>query len=77
MNTKFGMGLSDIPANITSILPFFLTLELPFSIQRNETLILDIPLFNNINQNQDVVFSIPKTGKFNGVDLATYGWTGE
>lgn len=76
MNDKFGMGLPDLPSNITTSLPLFMVVDLPYSIQRNEILLIDIPFFNRVKQKQNVVITIAKTGKFLGVDLATYGWSG-
>lgn len=64
MNSKFGMGLTETPSSITTSLPFFMTMDLPYSIYRNEILIVDVNFFNNINQDQDFVISIEKNGKF-------------
>lgn len=76
MSTKYGMGLTEVPSNITTKLPFFMVMETPYSVMRNETLTLDIAFFNSINQNQNITITITKTDKFVGVDLASLGWTG-
>lgn len=48
----------------------------PYSVQRNEILIIDLAFFNSINKNQDIVITITKSNKFAAVDLSSYGWTG-
>lgn len=76
MNTKHGIGVTDVPSNITVKLPFFMVWDPPYSIQRNEILVIDIAFFNSINQDQEVVITILKNNNFAAVDLSTYGWTG-
>jgi hypothetical protein len=76
MNSKYGIGVTDIPSNITAKLEFFLVWDPPYSVKRNEIYEIDLAFFNTIPQNQDVVITISKTDKFAGVDLSTYGWTG-
>ena len=75
MNTKYGMGITEIPSNVTTKLPFFMVMETPYSVMRNEILTLDIAFFNNINKDQSIVITITKTDRFEGVDLAKLGWT--
>lgn len=77
MNTKYGMGVTEIPSNITTKLPFFMVMETPYSLMRNETLTLDVAFFNNINKDQSIVITITKTDRFEGVDLKNLGWTGK
>lgn len=74
MNKKCGMGLPELPSNITTFLPFFMVVEVPYSVQRNEILELDIAFFNNIDEDQIVTISIKDRSYFEGVDLTEYGW---
>lgn len=75
MNTKYGIGVSETTSNVTLSIPFSLNLQFPETIQRNEVLLTDIPFFNKIAQDQNIVISIAKSDRFEVVDLATHGWT--
>ena len=75
MNTKYGMGITEIPSNITTKLPFFMVMETPYSVMRNEILTLDIAFYNNNKKDQSIVITSSKTDRFEGVDLSNLGWT--
>ncbi|KAM7351081.1 uncharacterized protein ACRADG_004066 [Cochliomyia hominivorax] len=52
-NDITGFGIVDGPTDITTILPFFITFDLPFSVKRDEILTIPITLFNYHNQSLD------------------------
>lgn len=77
MNTRYGMGLPDIISNVTTVLSFWMNVDLPYSVQRNEFLLVDIVLFNKVTRDQDVVVAVhlDAINSFEGAELSTYGWT--
>jgi CD109 antigen len=75
MNQKYGIGVTDIPSNITVFLPFFCVWDPPYSIKRNENMNLDITCFNSINQDQNVVVTITKNSNFEAIAFDAFGWT--
>ncbi|KAL7028449.1 hypothetical protein ACKWTF_005840 [Chironomus riparius] len=74
MSTQNGMGLSDNVPSVTIFLPFFLSVELPYSVKRNEVLVQDIIVFNYLKKVQAVDIRITKQLGYEAVDLDKYGW---
>ncbi|KAM7352027.1 thioester-containing protein 1 allele S1-like [Cochliomyia hominivorax] len=52
-NGKTGFGIVDGPTDITTILPFFITFDLPHSVKRDEIVIISVKVFNYHNQSLD------------------------
>lgn len=77
MNSKQGIGLPNIFSNVTIKSVFSLAWTPPYSVLRNEVMVMDIGVFNSLNQNQNVVYTILKQDGFEAVDLATHGWKGK
>ena len=76
MSKYDGIGLSDNIPEVTIFLPFFLSVELPYSVKRNEVLIQDIFVFNYLPRKQTVEVKVTKNDGFEAVDLEKYGWKG-
>ncbi|CAG9802375.1 unnamed protein product [Chironomus riparius] len=74
MSKYDGIGLSDNVPSVTIFLPFFLSVELPYSVKRNEVLLQDILVFNYLKKSQTVEVKVTKDAKFTAVDLTKYGW---
>ncbi|XP_070502465.1 CD109 antigen-like [Chironomus tepperi] len=74
MSKYDGMGLSDNIPTVSIFLPFFLSVELPFSVKRNEVLVQDILIFNYLPRRQTVDVKITKSDLYQAVDLDKYGW---
>ncbi|XP_070502161.1 CD109 antigen-like [Chironomus tepperi] len=74
MSKYDGIGLSDNVPSVTIFLPFFLSVELPYSVKRNEVLLQDIIVFNYLKKSQTVEVKLKKDAGFTAVDLAKYGW---
>jgi len=77
LSTENGIGLSDNVPSVTIFLPFFLSVELPYSIKRYEVLVQDITVFNYLKKIQAVDIKITKQLGYDAVDLVKYGWKGE
>ncbi|CAC5405668.1 CD109 [Mytilus coruscus] len=54
VNPQSGLGVATEPANITTFQRFFMRLELPYSAIRGEILILQITVFNYMNEDLEV-----------------------
>ncbi|XP_037809399.1 LOW QUALITY PROTEIN: C3 and PZP-like alpha-2-macroglobulin domain-containing protein 8 [Lucilia sericata] len=52
-NDMTGFGIVDGPTDITTFLPFFITLNLPYSVKREETVVIPVTIFNYHNQSLD------------------------
>ncbi|KAL7028444.1 hypothetical protein ACKWTF_005838 [Chironomus riparius] len=74
MSKYDGIGLSDNIPEVSIFLPFFLSIELPYSVKRNEVLIQDILIFNYLPRRQTVEVKITKNDGFEAVELENYGW---
>lgn len=70
MNDVFGLGLTKSPSKLNVFQPFFISLNLPYSIKRGEVVAIQIVVFNYMdnavsatvtleNPDQEFVFSDP------------------
>ncbi|XP_065358094.1 thioester-containing protein 1 allele S3-like [Calliphora vicina] len=62
-NDVTGFGIVDGPTDITTFLPFFITVNLPYSVKRDETITIPVTIFNYYNQ------SLPTDIKMYNTDL--------
>nr|BAR45615.1 thioester-containing protein 4 [Scolopendra japonica] len=70
IDNENGLGLSDQPAKLQIFRPFFVTMNLPYSVVRGETLSLQALVFNYMKEDleAEVTLSI-EDGSFTFVDL--------
>lgn len=70
MNDVFGLGLTKAPTKLNVFQPFFISLNLPYSIKRGEAVAIQIVVFNYMdagvsatvtleNPEQEFVYSDP------------------
>lgn len=70
MNDVYGLGLTKSPSTLKVFQPFFISLNLPYSIKRGEAVAIQIVVFNYMdtavaasvtleNPNQEFVYSDP------------------
>lgn len=70
MNEVYGLGLTKAPSTIKVFQPFFISLNLPYSIKRGEAVAIQIVVFNYMdagltatvtleNPNQEFIYSDP------------------
>jgi len=76
MSKYDGIGLTDNIPSVTIFLPFFLSVELPYSVKRNEVLEQDIIIFNYLKRRQTVEVRIKKNAGFTH-KVAKCGWRGK
>ncbi|XP_055345763.1 CD109 antigen-like [Paramacrobiotus metropolitanus] len=63
LNNELGLGLTKKAATLKVFQPFFVVLNLPYSIVRGETLQTEILIFNYLNQDQDVQVTFTAQGQ--------------
>ncbi|KAJ8341794.1 hypothetical protein SKAU_G00340850 [Synaphobranchus kaupii] len=64
MSENLGLGLMSTPAKLTVSQNFFLSLDLPPYIIRGEQLILEIQLYNNLDQDLEAVVFVEESVSF-------------
>ncbi|XP_030577917.1 CD109 antigen [Archocentrus centrarchus] len=64
MSENLGLGIVEQPAELTVFQDFFLSLNLPAFVIRGEELVLEIILFNYLQQDQKVTVSVAQSETF-------------
>ncbi|KAG5669928.1 hypothetical protein PVAND_000218 [Polypedilum vanderplanki] len=75
MNQNDGIGLQNKECSITPFLDFFISMDLPFSVKRGETLVQGFTVFNYLRGTQNVRITINKDSKFDFINPTKYGWS--
>ncbi|XP_047243439.1 CD109 antigen isoform X2 [Girardinichthys multiradiatus] len=64
MSEKLGLGITEEPAELTVFQDFFLSLNLPTSIIRGEELVLEVILFNYLQEALEVAVVVAESDSF-------------
>uniref|UniRef100_A0A2M4A5J7 TEP1-F n=1 Tax=Anopheles triannulatus TaxID=58253 RepID=A0A2M4A5J7_9DIPT len=58
LNQSSGLGLMEAPAKINVFLPFFISMDLPYSVKHGESVRIPVIVFNYLDEDQmaDVIF---------------------
>ncbi|XP_060607320.1 CD109 antigen-like isoform X2 [Ruditapes philippinarum] len=75
VNTQSGLGVTDGPAKLTTFRPFFISLNLPYSVVRGEEVVIQANVFNYMGQDLDVVVTLEKSDDFKAIDHDSPGHT--
>ncbi|XP_052103778.1 CD109 antigen-like [Mytilus californianus] len=82
VNPRSGLGVAANTANLTTFQRFFMRFELPFSAIRGEIIIVQVTVFNYLNQDQQVSVKLANNVNFTFVDAngndfnpGSDGWT--
>ncbi|XP_052721975.1 CD109 antigen-like isoform X2 [Crassostrea angulata] len=67
INTASGLGIADTTAKIEAFKPFFVSLNLPYSVVRGEQLVLQANVFNYLSQDTDVLVTLEKNDDFRSI----------
>ncbi|KAH3716732.1 hypothetical protein DPMN_059461 [Dreissena polymorpha] len=67
INIASGIGITDGPSKFTTFRPFFINLNLPYSVIRGEQVVLQTNVFNYMGQDIDVVVTLAKSSDFDVV----------
>lgn len=73
LNTQTGLGVAPSTANLTVFLPFFLNLQLPYSIVRGETAVIQANVFNYLDQDYKVTVRLEGSDDFVGITVDENG----
>ncbi|VDI14360.1 Hypothetical predicted protein [Mytilus galloprovincialis] len=82
VNPRSGLGVAANTANLTTFQKFFMRFELPFSAIRGEVIIVQVTVFNYLDQDQQVSVKLANNVNFTFVDVngndfnpGSDGWT--
>ncbi|XP_053387212.1 C3 and PZP-like alpha-2-macroglobulin domain-containing protein 8 [Mercenaria mercenaria] len=64
VNTLSGLGITDGASKFTTFRPFFINLNLPYSVVRGEEVVIQANVFNYMGQDLDVVVTLEKSSDF-------------
>ncbi|KAM8953043.1 CD109 antigen-like [Pelodytes ibericus] len=75
MSEEFGLGLTEVPAELHITKPFFISLNLPYSVIRGEQFILEVTLFNNLEDILEVIVALNASNSYEVIIPNTGGNT--
>ncbi|KAL4230965.1 hypothetical protein ACF0H5_011338 [Mactra antiquata] len=75
VNSMSGLGVAPTSAKVEAFKPFFVSLNLPYSVVRGEQLALQANVFNYMQQDLDVVVTLEQSNEFRNVIVDTAGVT--
>ncbi|XP_048758952.2 CD109 antigen-like isoform X2 [Ostrea edulis] len=67
INSVSGLGIADTTAKIEAFKPFFVSLNLPYSVVRGEQVVLQANVFNYLTQDTDVLVTLEKNDDFRSI----------
>ncbi|XP_062608191.1 CD109 antigen-like isoform X3 [Saccostrea cucullata] len=67
INSASGLGIADTTAKIEAFKPFFVSLNLPYSVVRGEQVVLQANVFNYLSQDTDVIVTLEKNDDFRSI----------
>ncbi|KAL3880815.1 hypothetical protein ACJMK2_033022, partial [Sinanodonta woodiana] len=67
VNSVSGLGVSPSTAKIETFRPFFVSLNLPYSVVRDEQLALQANVFNYMTQDMNVLVTLEKSNDFRNI----------
>ncbi|KAK3100069.1 hypothetical protein FSP39_014251 [Pinctada imbricata] len=67
VNKNSGLGIADSTAKIEAFRPFFVSLNLPYSVVRGEQVALQANVFNYMSQDMDVLVTLEKNDDFRSI----------
>lgn len=59
-----GLGVTDVPVEISVVKPLMTILNMPFSLTRGEQCIIEVILFNSLKENLQVVITLESNNSF-------------
>ncbi|XP_060581140.1 CD109 antigen-like isoform X3 [Ruditapes philippinarum] len=73
VNSASGLGVASSTAKVEAFKPFFVSLNLPYSVVRGEQLALQANVFNYMSQDLDVVVTLEQSNDFKNVIVDSSG----
>ncbi|CAC5382288.1 CD109 [Mytilus coruscus] len=75
VNKVSGLGIASTSAKIEAFKPFFVSLNLPYSVVRGEQVVLQANVFNYLTSDADVLVTLEKNDDFRTIVVASDGTT--
>ncbi|XP_071127944.1 CD109 antigen-like isoform X2 [Mytilus edulis] len=75
VNKVSGLGIASTSAKIEAFKPFFVSLNLPYSVVRGEQVVLQANVFNYLTSDTDVLVTLEKNDDFRSIIVASDGTT--
>lgn len=73
VNSKTGLGVSPTTAKVQAFRPFFVSLNLPYSVVRGEQLAMQANVFNYMSQDLDVLVTLENSTCFKNIIVDSHG----
>ncbi|KAH3835183.1 hypothetical protein DPMN_108530 [Dreissena polymorpha] len=73
VHSKSGLGIASSSAKIEAFKPFFVSLNLPYSVVRGEELALQANVFNYMSQDMDVLVTLKGSSDFRSMTVDANG----
>ncbi|KAJ8297468.1 hypothetical protein KUTeg_023999 [Tegillarca granosa] len=73
VHSQSGLGVAPTTAKIEAFRPFFVSLNLPYSVVRGEQVVLQANVFNYMTQDMDVLVTLSKNDDFRNVIINADG----
>ncbi|BES88505.1 thioester-containing protein [Nesidiocoris tenuis] len=70
LDPVYGLGLSQNPSKVKVFRPFFVSLDLPYSVLRGESLTIPVVVFNYQNKAVEAVVTLDNAGQFEFADFS-------
>ncbi|KAJ8305165.1 hypothetical protein KUTeg_017300 [Tegillarca granosa] len=67
INKDSGLGISSSSAKLKVFRPFFISLNLPYSVVRNEEVVIQVNIFNYLSQDMNVLVTLEKNTDFKNI----------
>ncbi|KAM9003740.1 CD109 antigen [Sarcophilus harrisii] len=64
ISEDLGLGMTTVPVELQAFQPFFIFLNLPYSIIRGEQFVLEVTIFNYLKDASEVIVTIETSDKF-------------
>ncbi|KAJ1150857.1 hypothetical protein NDU88_003645 [Pleurodeles waltl] len=64
ISENLGLGIAEAPAKLQAFQPFFISLNLPYSVTRGEQFILEVTIFNYLAETTEVTVTLDPSDAF-------------
>uniref|UniRef100_A0A8D8UYD5 TEP1-F n=1 Tax=Cacopsylla melanoneura TaxID=428564 RepID=A0A8D8UYD5_9HEMI len=70
VDSLYGLGLMDMPKKLRVFRPFFISLDLPYSVMRGEIVAIPVVVFNYLNRDTEADVTLENVGQFDFADFS-------
>ncbi|KAK3607708.1 hypothetical protein CHS0354_016732 [Potamilus streckersoni] len=73
VHPESGFGVAEETATLETFIPFFVSLELPYSVVRGEKIVLQANIFNYLNMDVYALVTLPASDEYKNVMIFPWG----